>query len=451
VAAGVLMGLAAGLAISLVLVFVVNPQSFHWTMDLVLPAGPLAALAAAVLAAGVATAAFTARRAAGRRGAVGEGGLVNPAREKALAGRPAGRGGRPPCAPCPLRLAATAARGGSRLLTPQATDMRRGRRLQFPRDHGAHLGARTEWWYLTGWLGSETRPVAGFQVTFFRSRTGWPPTRPAALPRATCCSRTPPSPTWAAGATEHDQRIVRWNGDPDAPLAAAATDDGACTSAPGAGVRAGRRALASRIPARDFDRWTSCAGPHAAAAAAGRRRLLAQGARGSPGQPLRTAEPQLAATAAASRGRALRRAGSGRAWLDHEWSDALLHPEAVGWDWIGMNLFDGSALTAFQLRRADGSAAVGRRQLPRRAGRRAPRAPSPETRCASSPRRWRSPATGAVPGGLAGGHAGRRLRGARAADAQELDSRASTGTVYWEGLSELLTPAAAAWAWATWR
>ena len=64
VSAGVLMGLALGVAISLVLVFVVNPQSFHWTMDLVLPWARLAALALAVLAAGVATAALTARNAA---------------------------------------------------------------------------------------------------------------------------------------------------------------------------------------------------------------------------------------------------------------------------------------------------------------------------------------------------------------------------------------------------
>uniref|UniRef100_UPI002479BDC5 lipocalin-like domain-containing protein n=1 Tax=Variovorax paradoxus TaxID=34073 RepID=UPI002479BDC5 len=49
----------------------------------------------------------------------------------------------------------------------------------------------------------------------------------------------------------------------------------------------------------------------------------------------------------------------GKAWLDHEWSEALLHPEAVGWDWIGMNLDDGGALTAFHLRRADGSAPTG--------------------------------------------------------------------------------------------
>ena len=66
VAAGTLVGLALGVAISLVLVFVVNPQSFHWTMDLVLPWARLALLCAAVLVAGVATAAFSARSAAGR-------------------------------------------------------------------------------------------------------------------------------------------------------------------------------------------------------------------------------------------------------------------------------------------------------------------------------------------------------------------------------------------------
>lgn len=66
VAAGTLVGLLLGLAISLVLVFVVNPQSFHWSMDLVLPVGRLALLCAAVLVAGTATAAFSARRAAGR-------------------------------------------------------------------------------------------------------------------------------------------------------------------------------------------------------------------------------------------------------------------------------------------------------------------------------------------------------------------------------------------------
>ena len=65
-AAGALLGIALGLAVSMVLVFVVNPQSFHWTMELLVPWPRLALLAAAVLAAGTVTAAVSARAAAGR-------------------------------------------------------------------------------------------------------------------------------------------------------------------------------------------------------------------------------------------------------------------------------------------------------------------------------------------------------------------------------------------------
>jgi putative ABC transport system permease protein len=65
-AAGTVIGLALGLAVSGVLVHVVNPQSFHWTMDLSLPAGRLAALCAAVMLTGTATAAFAARQALSR-------------------------------------------------------------------------------------------------------------------------------------------------------------------------------------------------------------------------------------------------------------------------------------------------------------------------------------------------------------------------------------------------
>ncbi|MFT3821309.1 MAG: FtsX-like permease family protein [Rubrivivax sp.] len=65
-AAGCAIGLGLGLAVSVVLVHVVNPQSFHWSMDLVLPVGRLLALCAAVLATGVATAALAGRQAAAR-------------------------------------------------------------------------------------------------------------------------------------------------------------------------------------------------------------------------------------------------------------------------------------------------------------------------------------------------------------------------------------------------
>nr|WP_310732626.1 ABC transporter permease [Sphaerotilus hippei] len=61
---GTLLGLLLGGLISVVLVQVVNPQSFHWTMELSLPAGRLAALAAAEIAAGCLTAWWAGRAAA---------------------------------------------------------------------------------------------------------------------------------------------------------------------------------------------------------------------------------------------------------------------------------------------------------------------------------------------------------------------------------------------------
>lgn len=110
-------------------------------------------------------------------------------------------------------------------------------------------------------------------------------------------------------------------------------------------------------------------------------------------------------------------------------------PGAVGWDWIGINLFDGSALTAFRLRDKqghsvwDGGSFRANATLftfqrgdvvfkPQRLWK------SPVTQ-ASYPVEWivRTPAD---------------FYTVRAVvDNQELDSRNSTGNIYWEGLSEV--------------
>ena len=64
---GAALGLGLGLAVSVVLVKVVNPQSFHWTMELLLPWGRLGALCVAVVSAGTVTAWLAARSAVGRQ------------------------------------------------------------------------------------------------------------------------------------------------------------------------------------------------------------------------------------------------------------------------------------------------------------------------------------------------------------------------------------------------
>ena len=63
---GAFAGLLLGLAVSTVLVFVVNPQSFHWTMDLKVPWERLLLLCAAVIFAGTVTAWLAGRAAAGK-------------------------------------------------------------------------------------------------------------------------------------------------------------------------------------------------------------------------------------------------------------------------------------------------------------------------------------------------------------------------------------------------
>ena len=127
----------------------------------------------------------------------------------------------------------------------------------------------------------------------------------------------------------------------------------------------------------------------------------------------------------------------GRAWLDHEWSDSFIPPQAVGWDWIGMNLGDGSALTAFRLRRADGSSVYAGGSL--RAPGQAVRSFGPHEVRFTPGRVWESATTRArypvqwtiaTPAG--------DFRVDALLDNQELDSRGSIGAIYWEGVSDLL-------------
>ncbi len=64
-AIGVAFGLAVGWLVSLILVHVINRQSFQWSLDINMPWLPLAALAAIVVGAAVATAAWSGRAAMG--------------------------------------------------------------------------------------------------------------------------------------------------------------------------------------------------------------------------------------------------------------------------------------------------------------------------------------------------------------------------------------------------
>ena len=122
----------------------------------------------------------------------------------------------------------------------------------------------------------------------------------------------------------------------------------------------------------------------------------------------------------------------GRAWLDHEWSSEVLSADALGWDWVGLNLQDGGALMAFRIRGADGATlwAGGSR----RDARGAVTNFAPDAVRFEGLRRWRSPRSGAeYPVAMRVEAGGLSLDLEPLMDDQELDSRASTGTIYWEG------------------
>jgi len=124
-------------------------------------------------------------------------------------------------------------------------------------------------------------------------------------------------------------------------------------------------------------------------------------------------------------------------------------PDAVGWDWIGMNLDDGGALTAFRLRDRLGQTLWAGGSW-RSANAKVVRVLAPEEVRFKPGRLWRSAHSGSSypvewlislrqPGltGNTGPSAWQNLQVNALLDQQELDSRHSTGAIYWEGLSEL--------------
>jgi len=123
----------------------------------------------------------------------------------------------------------------------------------------------------------------------------------------------------------------------------------------------------------------------------------------------------------------------GSAWLDHEWSSQVLDADAAGWDWTGINLDDGGALMAFRIRAKSGATLWAHAALRDAAGR-VVQYDGPDAVRFTPREHWTSPRTNAtypVAATLVLGGAEWRIDPLQ--PDQELDSRQSTGAVYWEG------------------
>ena len=298
-----------------------------------------------------------------------------------------------------------------------------GYELQFPRDAGSHPEFRIEWWYVTGWLQAEGQPL-GFQVTFFRARPELNHENPSAFtPRQVIVAHTALSDP-RHGRLIHAQRTARAVFE----LAGAAAGD-------------------TRVWIEDWKLERHEEGYRAVIedsaleielVLAPSQPPLLQGTRGfsRKGPAPESAsyyysEPHLRVSGTASHS-GMRRAVSGSAWLDHEWSSSYLPEQASGWDWIGINLAHGGALMAFRMRKRQGGTfwAAGTHRDPD--GRVETHGPSHVV--FEARREWRSPRTGTVYPVSWMVRAGTlEITIEPLMDDQEHDTRRSTGTVYWEG------------------
>ena len=298
--------------------------------------------------------------------------------------------------------------------------------LQFPRDFGAHPGFKTEWWYATGWLGTKDGRQLGYQVTFFRSGTGHGRNNPSQFaPRDIILAHVALSDP-AQGKLLHDQRTARAG----FGLAGAATQD---TDLKLDGWRMRRAADGTYhidIEAAEFTLALQLepTQPVLLQGDAGYSRKGPQPAQAS----YYYSKPQLRTSGALTRRGGPPQPVQGNTWLDHEWSSQVLDPAAAGWDWAGINLADGGALMAFQIRDRQGGKLWAHATWRDASGKITHYS---QDQVSFTPQeRWRSPRTDAeypVATLIATGSE-QWLLSPLQRD-QELDARRSTGAVYWEG------------------
>lgn len=307
--------------------------------------------------------------------------------------------------------------------------------MVFPRDAGAHPDQAIEWWYVTGYVVDESADVTfGFQVTFFRSRIQQTQNMRSSLAARQLVFAHAALTDVKGQKLWHDQRLSRSSGAEPGEN----PNDSAWTSTLDTNIRLGDWSLSrngsdlqAQIRAKDFSMAVKLVASQP---------VLLQGDNGVSQKGPDAAHsshyyslPHLQVSGEMVLQGKRHAVGAGStAWLDHEWSQQIMPPGSVGWDWMGINLFDGSALTAFRLRDRDGNAVWDGGSF--RSGqslftfRRGDVTFKPQ-------RSWKSPlsrATYPVEWILRTPADFYTVRAV--IDNQEMDSRASTGAIYWEGL-----------------
>ncbi len=314
--------------------------------------------------------------------------------------------------------------------------------VTLPRDDGPH-DRLTEWWYYTGHLQAATGDRFGFEYVIFRAERGAFPTTWASHlaitdeagdrfvygqrlevgPQVDRSRRgvtgelvgfdlslsgvNPTDPT----TFDRPAWAMSGSGGLDRLAATMAPDEAAAAGAPG-GLALTLDLVATKPPAlHDRDGWIDF-GPAGGSYYYSRTAMDATGTIVLDGTTVQV---------------------TGNAWFDHQWGD-FISVGGGGWDWFAVNLDDGTDLTLSLVRDADGSYPLiyGTIVDPDGTTRHLER----DAFTVAVTDRWVSPSTGAdYPAGWSIAIPGERLTMdlRPTVAAQELDTRATTGVVYWEG------------------
>jgi predicted secreted hydrolase len=313
--------------------------------------------------------------------------------------------------------------------------------IVFPRDDGPH-DRLTEWWYYTGHLQTADGRHFGFEAVIFRAERGDLPVSWAShlaltdetagrflyAQRSEIGAQVDRSPRNPSGAPTGFALDVAPEASPGGGATPPWTLEGshgrdhitAALSASEAAAAGGSFGLAlnttpSQPVLHDMDGWVPF-GPAGGSYYYSRMALGVDGVLTLDGVATRV---------------------TGSAWFDHQWGD-FISVGGGGWDWFAVNLGDHSALTLSLVRAADGSYPLVYGTYVLTYGGQAVQVVHLASTdfTVTSTGTWTSPHTGATyPSGWRIAIPSRDLVVVLAptvAD-QELDTRATTGVVYWEG------------------
>ena len=316
--------------------------------------------------------------------------------------------------------------------------------ISMPRDDGPH-GRLTEWWYYTGHLADASGGRYGFEFVVFRAERGAFPVSWASHLAVTDetggrflyaqrsqvgpgvdvspsgddgpvgfafrvvgdepVSRAPDDPTWEMTRLDGADRLQATMSDAEARTAGS-------TGASGLDLHV----ETDRQPVlHDLDGWIDF-GTAGGSYYYSRTRMTAIGTLTLDGEA---------------------RQVRGTAWFDHQWGD-FIAVGGGGWDWFAVGLEDGTDLTISQVRDRSGAYPLVYGTLVDSAGsvQSLPR----ESLTVAVTDRWISPRTGAdYPAGwtIAIPSRGLDVRLRPTVADQELDTRSTTGVVYWEGSQDV--------------